>query len=184
MIEEILFCQKCSLCKTQPPLLDELKPCQVMWVGLSAKIVSSDNETPLAITTNTGEIIHKIECQCAQIANYKTNLVKCVPTDGRRKIRYPNTNEINSCITHLDNELQEVQPKIVFLLGERVARAVCTHLSIAFKKWENFEYFAAKYHNTFFVSVHHPSYIYVYRRKQIDEYVDSIVKIIDTLLNS
>ena len=183
MIEDILFCQKCNLCKTQRPLLDEVKPCQVMWVGLSAKIVSTDNEPPLATTTNTGEIIHKIECQCTQIVNYKTNLVKCVPTDEKRKLRYPNKDEIDLCITHLDNELQELQPKIVFLLGERVAKTVCSHLSITFKKWKDFEYFATKYQNTFFVSVHHPSYIYVYKRRQIDEYVNSVARIIETLIN-
>ncbi len=153
-----------------------------MWVGLSAKMASSDNESPLAVTTNTGEIIHKIERRSPQLVSYKTNLVKCVPTDEKGKLRYPNQKEISLCIAHLDDELRELQPKIVFLLGEKVAKAVCEHLSIPFQKWKGLEYSAAEYHSTFFIPVHHPSYIYVYRRKQVDEYVNRLAQIIDTLM--
>ncbi len=79
MIEQIMRCQKCKLCKNQQPLLDKKRECQVIWVGLSAKRVESDNEIPLAPETNTGMLIKKVEGLCRGVSTYKTNLVKCLP---------------------------------------------------------------------------------------------------------
>lgn len=96
MIEQIRKCQKCGLCKNQKPLLDIEnieKNCQVFWVGLSAKKISSD--------TNTGMVIHKIEEMYEDVSTYKTNLVKCLPLTNQKKIRYPNQKEIDSCFENL-----------------------------------------------------------------------------------
>lgn len=45
----------------QKPLLERKQECQVFWVGLSAKMVKKENETPLSPDTNTGMLIQKIE---------------------------------------------------------------------------------------------------------------------------
>lgn len=178
MLEDIIACHRCELHKQQPPLMDKAKTCQVMWVGLSAKIVYNDNEIPLAATTNTGRIIYEVERLCPQIVSYKTNLVKCAPVNKDGKLRYPNNNEISLCINHLNTELETFHPQIVFLLGDKVAKAVCAHLSISYRKWSGFTYFPTEYQGGFYVPVQHPSYIYVYKQKQIGEYVDSLTKMI------
>ena len=41
----ISHCTLCSLCQNQPPLLDNAKTCDVMWVGLSAKKVLDVNKS-------------------------------------------------------------------------------------------------------------------------------------------
>ena len=41
-----------------------------------------------------------------------------------------------------------------------------------------YKYHDVKHNNTTFVSIHHPSYIYVYRRNEIGHYIDSISHII------
>lgn len=104
MIEQIRKCQKCGLCKNQKPLLDIEnieKNCQVFWVGLSAKKISSDTKSPLSPETNTGMVIHKIEEMYEDVSTYKTNLVKCLPLTNQKKIRYPNQKEIDSCLENL-----------------------------------------------------------------------------------
>ena len=52
MLEDIRTCSKCGLCNNQRPLLDSERPCQVFWVGLSAKKITSEEERPLSEQTN------------------------------------------------------------------------------------------------------------------------------------
>lgn len=182
MIEQIRKCQKCGLCFNQEPLLDVEKECQIFWVGLSAKKVMSDIELPLSPETNTGMIIHKIEERCEGVIAYKTNLVKCLPLTKQQKLRYPNKSEIDCCFEHLLSEIHAMSPKIVFLLGEKVYSSVGRHLKIDFKKWNDFEYTYKTFEKIHYVPIHHPSYVYVYKRERIDDYIKSIGKLISQLL--
>lgn len=182
MIEQIYKCQKCGLCFNQKPLLDVEKRCQVFWVGLSAKKVVSDIETPLSPETNSGKLIQKVENLCGNVVTYKTNLVKCLPLSDQQKLRYPNQKEIDSCFENLLKEIHIMSPKIVFLLGEKVYSSVGKHLNIIFDKWNDFEYSYKTFENIHYVPIHHPSYIYVYKRKKMDDYVKSIERIINQLL--
>lgn len=182
MIEQIRMCQKCGLCRNQKPLLDAEKKCQVFWVGLSAKKMESDEEIPLSPDTNTGMLIQKIEEMCQEVITYKTNLVKCLPLTEQQKLRYPNKKEIDTCYGNLSYEINTLSPKIVFLLGEKVYTSVEKHLNIKFEKWNDFKYHYKEHEGVYYVPVHHPSYVYVYKRKLIDEYVQSIGNMISSLL--
>lgn len=182
MIEQIRKCQKCGLCSNQKPLLDKKKECKIFWVGLSAKKVCSDTEIPLSPETNTGMLIQKIEELLNEIPTYKTNLVKCVPLNEQQKLRYPNKKEIDSCFDNLQEEIKELSPKIVFLLGEKVYSSVGKHFNIEFDKWDSFDYSYKEYNGIYYVPIHHPSYIYVYKRKKVDQYVKSVERLINILL--
>lgn len=184
MIEQIRKCRKCHLCFNQKPLMDRQKEneCQIIWVGLSAKKRLSDLEIPLSPKTNTGMVIEKIESNCKDVATYKTNLVKCLPLTEEMKLRYPNRKEIDCCFENLLEELNVIAPQIVFLLGEKVYTAVEKHLSIKFEKWDGFNYCYSQHNGIYFVPIHHPSYIYTYKRKQLDDYVNSIQFLIKQLL--
>lgn len=175
-------CEKCGLYLNQRPLLDEEKDCQIFWVGLSAKMRMSDEESPLSPETNTGMLIKKIENRLEGVGTYRTNLVKCVPLNNQKKLRYPNKNEIDSCFANLQREIEQLNPKIVFLLGEKVYSSVEKHLNIQFEKWDGFEYHYKKYNGTYYIPIHHPSYIYVYKRKKMSEYIQSVVTLINELL--
>lgn len=182
MIEQIRKCQKCGLCFNQKPLLDTERECQIFWVGLSAKKTVSDVEIPLSPETNTGMLIQKIEKMCKDINTYKTNLVKCLPLTEQQKLRYPNKREIDSCFENLLSEIYTMSPKIVFLLGEKVYSSVGKHLKIEFEKWDDFQYHYTEFKGTYYVPIHHPSYIYVYQRKRMNEYIEGVEKIINQLL--
>lgn len=184
MREEIKACQKCGLCQNQKPLLDKERECDVFWVGLSAKPVKSENEIPLAPETNTGMLIQKMEDILYDISTYKTNLVKCVPLNEEKKLRYPNKKEIESCMGNLQKEINELSPKIVFLLGEKVYSSVEKYLDIKFDKWDEFNYSYKEYEGVYYVPIHHPSYIYVYKRKRIDEYIDGVESIVRNLMEA
>ena len=174
MTENIRQCHKCELCKNQKPLLDKEQNCQVFWVGLSAKRAHFESEPPLSPQTNSGRVIHSIEEKWSNIASYKTNLVKCLPLTEQNKLRYPNDKEIDCCYSHLVDEINAMTPQIVFLLGEIVSTAVERHLRIHFSKLNGFSYNYHFYQGAFYVPIQHPSYIYMYKRKYMDDYLTGV----------
>ncbi len=183
MIEQIQRCEKCSLCFNQRPLLDSQRSCQVIWVGLSAKKKTLEVEAPLSPHTSSGLLIKKIEEKCSDVVTYKTNLVKCLPLSERGTLRYPTKKEIDCCFENLLCEIHTLSPQIVFLLGEKVSSSVAQHFHVQFDKWHDFDYRFMNISGIYYVPVHHPSYINVYRRKMVERYILSIAQLMDKLLN-
>lgn len=182
MFETIKNCNKCGLCKYQTPLIDDTKVCQVFWVGLSAKKVTFESEKPLSPTTNSGKLICDVEERCAEVLTYKTNLVKCVPLDEQMKLRYPNRKEIDVCFPNLEREINDLKPRIVFLLGDKVTKAISRHFQLTFEPWDGFNYKYIIHNGTYYIPIHHPSYVHVYKRKQMEDYILNVENLISALL--
>lgn len=183
MLDLIKKCENCELCKNQKPLLDSCKECKIIWVGLSAKKVDDvEKEIPLSPETNSGALISTIESNYENISTYKTNIVKCLPLDEKGKLRYPNSKEMNICFKNFIGEIEQIKPKLVFLLGEKVTKAVERNFKIQFEKRSEYEYLWKKHENIYYIPIHHPSYICVYKRKYIELYIDGIKKVIHDLL--
>ena len=172
-LEKLKKCNNCSLCLNQRPLLDTPRNCDIMWVGLSAKKVDNiSTSIPLDNDTNSGKIIELIEDKLPQMRFYKTNLVKCLPLDKNNKLRYPNQEEMNACINNLNLEILELNPKIIFVLGKLTYNFVSKY----FQK-NNLDISKLVY-------LEHPSYIYVYKRKYIDDYINKVVDICNEINKS
>ena len=170
-MEPIIHCQNCNLYHNQLPLLDCLKKCDVMWVGLSAKKVTDVEKCiPLENNTNSGKIIEIIEKRMPELIFYKTNLVKCLPLDKNKKLRYPTKEEMDKCIFNLIKEIEIGKPKIIFALGKKTYQFIQNYMKKNHIYIENIIY------------VEHPSYIYVYKRKNADDYVNKIISICNQYL--
>lgn len=167
LINNIIKCNNCNLCNNQLPLLDNIKKCDVMWVGLSAKKVQNiNNSIPLENNTNSGKIIEQIELKLPKYSFYKTNLVKCLPLDKNNKLRYPTIDEMNKCIDNLIYEIEAVKPKVIFVLGRKNYNYI-------------YKYFKNNNLNTInLIYIEHPSYIYIYKKKYIDDYINKVIAII------
>ncbi|MAE13310.1 hypothetical protein CMO92_01985 [Candidatus Woesearchaeota archaeon] len=179
MIQNIGNCKRCDLYKNQRPILDTVKTGDVMWVGISAKETeSSIHNRPLAENTITGKIIHRIEDLNPQLIFYKTNLVKCLPLNNKLKIRYPETSEKECCYPNFQQELIEINPKIIFLLGKKTAMFILSKYSKKITKFNtDFKYVAYKHKQFTFIPIHHPAYMYKYKQKTIPIYINSISSI-------
>ena len=178
LTETIVSCKSCDLCKNQTPLVQKCTKADVFWVGLSAVKISNSQDIPLSPNTNTGKLIHSIEFFHPNKPFYKTNLVKCLPLSND-KIRYPSSKEMACCITHLKDEIQLLKPKIIFLLGKQVSTFVMREFGVMeFTLNEDFEYSYYTIGNTMFVPIHHPSFILVYKRKRLQEYIQGVEKMI------
>lgn len=171
MLKEIVNCRNCHLCLNQLPLIDKKEKCDVMWVGLSAKKVEDlERNYPLKEDTNSGKIIKEVEDALPNVKYYKTNLVKCLPLDDNGKIRYPNNHEMNVCISNLIKEIEHLNPKVVFLLGNNVANFVEKYIKKHSIKL-----------NVYLKKIEHPSYIYIYKRKSKQDYINKLIADINSV---
>lgn len=165
-------CQACGLCTTQSPLLAPLVASQVICVGLSSKVQSFPDEQPLDERTNSGFVITLIEKLC-NMRFYKTNLVKCAPlTNG--KLRYPTSDEAKYCVPHLKGEIAELQPKVVLMLGKQVTKEIAALRNFTPPTF----YSTTIHHGIQYISIPHPSYIWIYKRKELDDILDKIATLI------
>jgi len=180
-------CSNCGLYQNQLPLLDSrYSLCDVLWVGLSAKMIKARGESaPLGADTNSGKIINRIEGDLNNHVFAKTNLVKCAPLDQDNKLRYPTYKEMKSCFCHLQNEVANLGPRLVFLLGLKVATFVLREKDVQIPSLDSeFNYGICEYDNVSFVPIHHPSFIHIYKRRQLDQYISKVQAIISQTLDT
>jgi uracil-DNA glycosylase len=82
-------------------------------------------------------------------------------------------NTLKQCILN-------IKPTFIFMLGAMVSDFLLSKYSIntrkdAYQKLNFSKLF--KVNNTILVSIYHPSYMYVYKRSRITEYIDEIFSI-------
>jgi DNA polymerase len=179
-------CKACGLYLNQLPVFDEQKTSSVFWVGLSSVLMGiNDVRLPLAPSTRTGSLIERIENDYKQeLSFYKTNIVKCLPLENE-KIRYPKKHEMQKCYPNLVEEIEHLRPTLVFLLGKQVATFILEQHSTKIVSLSNsFDYTSFQIGKVTYIPIHHPSFILVYKRKNIEDYirgVDAFLQQITTL---
>ena len=172
-INTISTCKNCTLHLNQKPALNAYEKSDIIWLGLSAKL--REGFLPLDENTLSGSIIKKAEEQLEGIKSYKTNLIKCVPLSPDMKLRYPTKKEMDLCYKNFLCELEVISPSVIVLLGQRVSNFVFEKAHITRCRLAGYSYSPARVGKYSFIAVHHPSYIGVYRRKDINCYIDGIV---------
>lgn len=179
-MKKIITCNNCELYKNQLPLLqNNTSPSNVIFVGLSAvKTENTNKDEPFSLFTRSGELLREIMSESPNSCVYFTNIVKCLPLN-KDKIRYPDEEEISACLPNFDIELDIISPKKIILLGKKVSSSVSKKYGLKFKKTgEPYNFPITKYKNIEFMDAYHPSYMLVYKRKDISFYKDTILAFI------
>lgn len=135
---------------------------KVVFVGLSNK---KDKE-PFDKTTNSGkiisEVINHLEYEC-----FKLNLVPFAPINKFGKLRYPTKEEIKRSLNYFKKEIEKINPDCIVGLSNIV----------------NNELKKIKEYQSILICEKHPSYIYVYKKADLEQYksnlIDKINKKID-----
>lgn len=178
-------CKSCGLYLFQLPVFESALTADVFWVGLSAVAFEKGVEPlPLAPNTNTGALISMIEEPLLNsVQFYKTNLVKCAPIkNDNGKIRYPLQHEMEKCYPNLEYELEILAPKLVFLLGKQVAEFTMKKMGINnVTLSDSYKYQTFEIDGVYYVPVHHPSYILIYKRRHLSKYIKNIQSICKAL---
>jgi len=123
---------------------------KIIFLGLSNK----KDLLPFDESTNSGkiinEIINKVDDECL-----KLNLVQYAPLDKNGKLRYPNKREIDNSIPIFLKTIKSFNPDLIIAFGNivknEISRIESLEYKVIFKK--------------------HPSYIFVYDRKNINNYI-------------
>lgn len=153
----------------------------VYFIGLSAKPTCEH----LAPETRTGYIIEQIIHHLPSINTVKTNLVKTPPIDREGNLRYPNLREMMLGWNELQGEMNQTFPNLLVTLGQQVSSFLRSQMGVQPAKPQfpiDFSYESCLSQSKFYIlSVHHPSFIYVYRRRHIANYVENVVLSISSL---
>lgn len=143
---------------------------QIFFVWLSSKNDKAGNQLPaFDISTNSWKIIQNIFDTVGQEWIFTTNLVTFTPLKDW-KIRYPTKQEKYQWFQELLEGIKNQKPKIVFLFWKEVSDFVFQQIG-----WQKISDTEVLKDWIFFVAAQHPSYIFVYKRKNIEEYVQGIV---------
>lgn len=123
-------------------------------LGLSNK----QNLKPFDSSTNSGKIVDMIIEKLPDITFVKRNIVPYAPLDKNGKLRYPNKEELidgNNSLVKIIDEFD-----CVVLFGNIVQDTINND-----RRFSHMKKIIAK----------HPSHIWVYKRKLIEEYVNQMV---------
>lgn len=186
-MNEIQKCRNCSLCNNQEPLLQTHQRDNYLtfFVGLSAvQVECVDSEVPFSTSTRSGALLRGIGDTAHQDSIYFTNVVKCLPLkDG--KIRYPTKSEMESCFPNLEFELNAYNPQKLVLFGKQVANYVVKRLGASLNQEQPVE--GVAFYSTERLSIlaaPHPSYMLIYKRKNINWYTSTIKAFCSESVNS
>ena len=134
---------------------------KVVFVGLSDK---KDKE-PFDKTTNSGKIINEIinclDCEC-----FKLNLVPFAPLNKFGKLRYPTKEEIQKSLNQFKKTIKRLNPDCIVGLGIIV----------------NNELNKIGEYQNILICEKHPSYIYVYKKTYLEQYITNLVDKINKIL--
>lgn len=149
----------------------------VVWIGLSAKFSRSGKILPpLDEATPSGKLLSEVESFFPGLTFLRANLVDFPPTNQEGRLRYPTPQECNESLPNLLDELEIIQPKIVFLLGKIVTECFLKSKPLNVQQ-DNHDICINKFIK--YVSLQHPSYIQIYKRNKKVEYIEKIISVIN-----
>lgn len=132
----------------------------VCFVGISNK----EGKKPFDSTTNSGKVIDQIISQ-VDVNCEKVNYVSFVPTDDFGKIRYPSKTELEESFPLFQKKVYTMNPDLLIVCGKMIARQLKKH----------------NFYQDKMLEVVHPSYIWVYKRAFLHQYIQEIVMKIQSL---
>lgn len=108
--------------------------------------------------TNSGKLIDMIISKCINYEFTKANLVEFAPLDMNNKLRYPNKKELFDGAEKWSEKIAEFD--CIVLFGKKVQDTI--------SKDERFS-------SVKLIYASHPSYIWVYKHKEITIYINEII---------
>ena len=115
-------CTRCSLCTSRRNIVSGSGAnSRIMFIGEAPGYTEDRLSKPFI--GKAGQMLEQFLDNCNFTRDthyYITNVVKCRPVSNRT----PYPDEISACLPYLEQEIAEVQPKIVVLLGNTALKAM------------------------------------------------------------
>ena len=152
-------------------------------VGLSAK----PNCEQLDPETKTGYVVQQIINRLPSAQVIRTNLVRTPPLTKDGKLRYPSKSEMVLGWNELRNEVHQTCPQLIVTLGCQVSSFLISQMGIQPTRLQLPPDFSYKDQTLLsllpILPVHHPSFVLIYRRKHLENYMDNVADSISYLLS-
>ena len=152
-------------------------------VGLSVK---PDCEH-LDPETKTGHVVQQIINRLPSAKIIRTNLVRTPPLNKDGKLRYPSESEMALGWDELKSELHQTGYQLLVALGYQVSSFLRSQMGIRPTRSQLPPDFSYRDHVPSSLSpiltVHHPSFVLIYRRKHLENYINNVVGSISYLLS-
>lgn len=133
-----------------------------MFVGISDK----EGMEPFDKKTDSGRIIHSISEQL-NCVSYFLNYVSYPPKDSQGKLRYPNHQELLASFPSFQERVLEIQPDLIVVCGNMIFQELKRH----------------SFYQETILKIYHPSYVWIYRRSTLNEYIISVVEQIKRMIS-
>jgi DNA polymerase len=164
--ESIKGCEKCKLCKNRTNIVFGAgnKSADVMFIGEGPG--ADEDEQGIPFVGRAGKLMNEAFRGIGIDRNgvYIANVVKCRPPMNRN----PESDEVESCLNYLRNQVVLVNPKIVVLLGNVALKAILgNEYSITSSRGKWVEKKKIKYMPTF-----HPAALLRDESKKMDFWKD------------
>ncbi|MGH1521688.1 MAG: uracil-DNA glycosylase [Nitrosopumilus sp.] len=167
--QNVIECTKCDLCKTRTNSVPGKGNSQsdVIFVGEAPGRNEDQNGEPFIGAAGKKLSTALEEAGMSREDIYITNVVKCRPPNNR----IPNSNERDTCMQYLEEEITIIKPKIICILGNTAFNSILGGSEITKFRGK----IVRKDNQLYFLTIHPAATIY--NQKLIDVLKDDIVKL-------
>lgn len=127
---------------------------KICFVGISDKVGLS----PFDSSSHSGKIVDQIIARL-NVQAFKINYVSFPPLDEKGKLRYPTKKELEDSFPVFQKKVLEINPDVLVICGNMISKEI-----------QKYRFYVDRS-----ITIYHPSYIYVYHRKEIEQYIQDVV---------
>lgn len=166
--------EKCKKCLISTD--NNFKPCpmqvigkHILWVGEAPG--HTENRTKIPFTGKAGVKLREFLTyyDLTELSSF-TNVIKCKPPRNREPLQY----EVENCREYLLEDITEVKPKMIILLGRTAIESLTNIRTEVLRKYINKPIVST---GIVIIPIYHPSYII--RNQAEDQYFESFNVISD-----
>ena len=170
----MIECTKCDLCKTRTNSVPGKGNFQsdVIFVGEAPGRNEDHNGEPFIGAAGKKLSAALEEAGMSREDIYITNVVKCRPPNNR----VPNSNERNTCMQYLEEEIAIIKPKIICILGNTAFNSILGGSEITKFRGK----IVRKNNQLYFLTIHPAATIY--NQKLIDVLKEDIIKLFQLVI--
>lgn len=161
LVDQIKSCQKCGLCRTRTQAVpgSGTESADLMFIGEAPG--KSEDEQGIPFCGASGKFLSELLASIGLDREkiFITNIVKCRPPDNRD----PLPNEIESCAPYLQQQIEDIKPRVIATLGRYAMNHFLPNQKISDAHGRAF-----RRQGQIFIPLYHPA-VALYRASMRDE---------------
>lgn len=178
---DITKCRRCGLWNTRKRVVvgtGNTQTADILAIGAAPGIPDQKTigNVGLSISGDLGAILNEIimRAEIEPKRLYKTNIIKCIPTQNGKELRKPKIAEIKACRANLLSEISIINPSVIVCLG-----SLSSEIAIGKGKYRYLtsdQIYASKIDGSIpAVSIEHPGRVYNGTQKDVQTFIKNSI---------